>query len=342
MNFALCSLFATSLLVAYITPSKANNVIDEDYDHVNKIDYIAIEPSKNVNMMTNITIKVSFSESIKYVSTLKLTLLNSKNFRGVLLQTFSLKDVETTIHYQYNSQYSAITRRDTFKFVLSGQGNDDVTVVTKQYEPNTMYIQNENETYESSDNISIYRRGEGTTYHKEKFIFSNLKKEYYLESFNGIDISNLFFTYDVPNGIDLNFTNARLIIEGREDSFIKMSTQLSLPTYHKCDAVVEKVDNNKRYQIRVNNELYVNPVTFEMSDKAINGYVKTNYLYFPRPKEDLETYLVRFMVDDMGVNYYDFSYQFKVYVTSNSFGFCADLRSEDAYPDLSMGTIISQ
>ena len=58
------------------------------------------------------------------ISTLKLTLFNSKNFRGALLQIFSLKDKETTIHYQYNSYYSAITRRDTFNFVLSDEDSD--------------------------------------------------------------------------------------------------------------------------------------------------------------------------------------------------------------------------
>ena len=339
----LCSLLF-SFLTSVIQPLRGE-VVDPDYCHENKIDFISMEPLKNGDMISNITIKYSFEKEPTYYSFLNVTITNSIYPRGRTFFYSRSRQKEVTTIIQYDQKYSNLSIQSSFTFSLTGEGSDEVTLEAKVYTPEVMKVDEENKTYESNESISIYRRGVGTSYYKEKFVFTNMVQEINMDCASGINFSGVMFNYVAPDSFPLNYENARLVIEAPEGTFEHFGTKLAVANWRKLETTITKNENTGQYSIHPLNDCYVNPYTLDMSSEHIDGYIKTKYLYFPRPRSEVDTYVIRFMVEDMGANDNDFVYQFNVYVSRNLLGNCSDscfcLSTEDTYPDLETGTIIN-
>ena len=342
MNLAFPLLIASSLLSMYASSTRATT---SEYRYENKIDLITIEPTKHSSYKSLITVMVSFSQSSVNSTTLEIKVSNSRYPSGKSIALFWPNRQAYTYTYEYDQRYSNVSREDTFTFILSGKGSDTVEMVNRVYEPQTMYIRNENETFQTPFNISVYRSIEGKWYQAERFTFKNMKKEIYLDKVPALDMSGIEFSYEMPSYIPLRYGYARLIIEGRAGTFLDLGEAMAIEGNRKCAVQIDKDEKSRKYRIHLSDQLYVNPMTLEMSTSPKEGYRQTKYLYFPRPIEEEETYILRYMVDEMGANSSSFSYQFSVTLSRNAFGNCSDssfcLSNEDAIPDLSIGTIIN-
>ena len=343
MNVFACTLLASTLLMSYFGASRS--AIDDEYGYADKIDFISIEPIKHSLYTSRITVKYSFSKKPKSISSLSIRIINSQYVRGKQIYLGSSNVQTYTVIYDYPQTYSNLSREDTFKFELMGDYSDTVEIASKIYSPTTMYINNVNETYESPENIAIYRRGEEVAYYSEKFVFTNLNKEFVLGKYWGIDLSGIYFNYVAPKYFPLTYENARLIIEGRQGAFEKLGSEMATPNWRKLSLSLSKDEKTGKYLFHPETQLYVNPITLDMSTYPIDNYIETKYLFFPRPIEDIETYVIRFMVDNLGANNNQFSYQFSVSISTNLYGNCNDssycLSTEEAVPDLELGTIIT-
>ena len=343
MNAFFCTLMASSLLLANLGSRAVTD--DPDYNYLGKIDYVSIEPSKGPRAYARMVIKCSLKSVPSRRVSININIKNS-NYNSRLINTFFFTTKSTTQTFDYPETYSDLSSEDTFTITLSGQAiNDFVTIPTKIYDPQTMYIRNLNETIESPKNITIYRYKQGVSYHSEKFVFSNMIKEVDIERYRGVDLSKLYFSYVAPEGFPLSYENPRLIIESNEGALENIGQPMATPNYRKCAIEMSKVENTNQYHIHLVDQLYVHPITLDMSMTPQDGYIATNHLFFPAAKGGVDTYVVRFMIDDVGANDYDFSYEITVNVSSNPLGSCTDssfcLSSEDATPDLELGTIIN-
>ena len=323
-----------------------SELIDPDYCHENKIDLIIMEPLKGGKNTSKFTIKVSFSETSLLLTQIQINIKNTNNPRGRTIYRTTVGSVlERTIVFDYDQSYSNLNYENTFTFILSGQGSDEVTLQGQVYSPQVMNIKEENMTFESNDLISIYRRGAGTSYYKEKFVFSNMVQEIHLDHTMAIDFSGVLFNYIGADDYPLNYENARVVIETTEGTFSNFGNQMAISNWRKLEMEITRNANTGQYSIHPASNCYVNPYTLEMVNEPLEGYIKTKYLFFPRPKSDLDTYTIRYMVEDMGANDNDFVYEFKVYVSQALFGNCGDscycLTTEETYPDLESGTLIN-
>ena len=341
---------AIALTIIPLLVCALNNVrsepIDPDYCHENKIDLIVMEPLKGGSQISKMLIKVSFSEATMMFTTIEVTIKNQANKRGRRIYGSSMvSTLEKTITFDYDQSYSNLNYENTFTFTLSGQGSDEVTLQGQIYSPQVMNIKEESMTFESNDLISIYRRGAGVSYHKEKFVFTNMVQEIYLDHTMAIDFSGVIFNYITSADYPLNYENARVVIETTGGAFSDFGSQMAISNWRKLEMEIAKNTNTGQYSIHPTVNCYVNPYTLEMVNEPLDGYIKTKYLFFPRPKSDLDTYTIRYMVEDMGANDNDFVYEFKVYVSQSLFGNCGDscycLTTEETYPDLESGTIIN-
>ena len=343
MNVFNCLFLASSLLFAYFGVSRSS--ADEEYGYVDKIDFISIEPIKHSIYSSRMTVKYSFRKATTSLASLTIRIVNSQYVRGKQIYIKSGFEQANTIVYDYPETYSTLTRSDVFIFELGGQANDSVSISSKVYEPQIMTIRNENETYETSPNIAIYRRDQGITYYSEKFIFTNLKQDYVLGKYWGVDLYSLMFNYVAPDFLPLTYDNPRLIIEGREGAFSKIGTETGIANWRFLSLTLDKDDKSGKYLFRPSDQLYVNPITLDMSSYPIENYIATKYLFFPRPTEDIETYTIRFMVDNLGANNSQLAYEFFVSITSDLYGNCNDssycLSMEDTVPNLDLGTVIT-
>lgn len=343
MNTFFCSLLASSLLLAGLGSKAVTD--DPDYNYAGKIDYVSIEPSKGPRAYARMVIKCSLKSVPTRRVLLNITIKNS-NYFSRLINSFALTSKSATRTFNYPETYSDLSSEDTFIITLNGQNiSDDVTIPTKKYDPRTMYVRNLNEIVESPENITIYRYKQGVSYHSEKFIFSNMIKEVDIERYRGVDLSKLYFSYVAPEGFPLTYENPRLIIESNEGALENIGQPMATPNHRKCEIEMSKVENTNQYHIHLVDQLYVHPITLDMSMTPQEGYIATNYLFFPAAKGGVDTYVVRFMIDDVGANDYDFSYEITINVSSNPLGSCTEssfcLSSEDATPDLELGTIIN-
>ena len=343
MNLAFPLLLSSSLLSMYASTTRATT--NSEYRYENKIDLITIEPTKHSSYKSLISVMVSFSQTSVSSTTLEIKVSNSRYPSGKSIALFWPSRQAYTYTYEYDQRYSNVSREDTFTFILSGRGNDTVEMVNRLYEPQTMYIRNENETFQTPFNIGVYRSIEGKWYQAERFTFKNMKKEIYLDKVPALDMSGIYFSYEMPSYIPLRYGYSRLIIEGRDGAFVDVGEAMAVEGMRKCPISIDKDEKRNQYRIHLNDQLYVNPLTLEMSTSLKEGYRPTKYLYFPRPIEEEETYTLRYMVDEMGANCSSFSYQFSVTLSRKAFGNCNDssfcLSSEDTVADLSIGTIIN-
>lgn len=343
MNLAFPLLLASSLLC--VNTSTIPIVTTNEYRYENKIDLITIEPTKHSSYTSLISVMVSFSNPVVKSTTLEIKVSNSRYPSGKSIALFYPSRQAYTYTYEYDQRYSNVSREDTFTFILTGKGNDTVEITSRVYEPQSMYIRNENETFQTPFNIAVYRSIEGKWYQAERFTFKNMQQEIYLDKVPALDMSGIYFNYEMPKYIPLRYGYARLIIEGCAGVFLDVGEAMATEGNRKCALAIDKDEKKGNFRIHLTDQLYVNPMSLEMSTSPKEGYKQTNYLYFPRPVEEEETYVLRYMVDEFGANSSNFSYQFSVTISKNAFGSCSDssfcLSSEDTTPDLSIGTIIN-
>ena len=344
MNLFSCALLASSILIGYLATSRSS--IDEEYGYENKIDFISVEPMKHSLYSSRMTIKYSFSSTNNQLIQVSIKVVNPQYVRGKVIFSQMLRDKAATVIYDYPQTYSNISRNDVYVFQLSGPQNDEVSISSKVYSPQNVVIKDENSSYETPENIAIYRRGEGITYQSEKYIFSNLKQEYVLGKYWGVNLYGLLFNYVAPKYFELTYDNPRLIIESREGALTKIGEERGMPNWRYLSLSLDKDEKSGKLNFHPKDHLYVNPITLDMASYPIENYIETKYLFFPRPKEDVETYIIRFMVDNLGANNYQFAYEFSVSITSDLYGNCNDssycLNMEDSVPDLDLGTLISE
>ena len=321
---------------------------DLDYKYSNKIDYIYAEPRKpSPGDITKLKIKVSFSSNLTQAATLGFGVITDKNPTERQVTSFSIDTKFKTIEYEYTQTHSSVVNeRVVFCFSLASQyGSDRVEIISLKQDYKQIRIQSPNETYQTIQNINVYRPSTGVLYEREQISVTNANQDIYLGSESSISINPFNFNYSSNSSITPDFNNIRLYILTHGDHFSSFGEN-QFNIYRVIPLTLTKGKSDGKYTFASASQMYVNPFTLEMSLTQQTGYIKTDRIYFPKSCEEDEVFTLTFQMDDVGANDLDFAYSFKVHTPAKKYGNCNDslycLSTEETTPDLGHGVIVKK
>jgi len=341
MKLAMPLLFATSLLT-----TGAQNVVPgiatSAYNLKNKFDYISAEPFKGGKKLSRVHVKYSFK--LPTSSTLTIQVISKAYPNGKQLFTKTSKIQKVAIDYDYDQtgglkNYPSIVLRFN---MTSSYGNDQVDISLKinQYQDINL---TSGGTYESDKTLAVYRYNQGVEYYSEKFTFSNISNDLTITSLGGIKISDFMFDYDVFDGYQLKVRSSHIMLMCDADDYPNFGEYLVDGLARKLYITPFYSAVRKGYYFTNNDQYYVNPISLDMSTTEQDGYVMTDYIYFPFVNPE-KVYTLILVAEDVGINGSRLVYTRNVRVDNKLYGNCADslfcLSTEEAVPDIDNGTVI--
>lgn len=322
---------------------------DLDYKYNNVIDYVCFEPlkrQKNVQI-SRLKIKVSFRNKLNDPGLVKVMVFTNRYPQGVELKTWNVSKKFQTLEFDYMQTATTIfDKQDNFVInLVSDYGEDEVHIDMPFYEYTNFYVQNENQTWTTAKNICLYKPDIGVTFISESLVVRECVSDIYLNPGEPLNLDFFYFSYFNDASMSLNPYNTRMYIHKVGEHFRNFGTYIpELDMIEVPMKMTKKVGSS--YKFDKSETYYVDPSTYEMSTRAINGYSETNELYFPNTTKEEETYLVILAIESLGCNSNPFHYEFNVHTGRKIFGNCQDyeycLNTRDAEADSTLGTIISR
>ena len=184
--------------------------------------------------------------------------------------------------------------------------------------------------YEEEINVAMYRKepyvrkgvylsiDDSKIHSTEEYDFTDLNEYITVEKGNKLDLSHLKFKYNCPHELSCG------------DIYLKIKDYNNLfPHLNKSNGEVSLkmkfTQENNEITLSLEEPLYVNNYTHDMSSIPLDDYVETNTLYVPYGKEELlmddEIYIT---IKDAGFSLTDFVVPFNFYFSNKYLGECYD------------------
>lgn len=152
----------------------------------------------------------------------------------------------------------------------------------------------------------------------ETFDFTDLNEFLTVERNNILDLSHLKFKYNCPH--DFSSGDIYLKIKDYSDLFPNLNHfngEVSLK--------MKFVQNDNEISLMLNEPLYVNKNTYELSSIPLDNYEETDKFYLPKGKEGLlEDNEIYIFIKDAGYSLTDFTIPFNFYLNNKYVGECYD------------------
>lgn len=145
----------------------------------------------------------------------------------------------------------------------------------------------------SNENISSefqavrYTRKGGISHFLENYYFNGFTTETH-PTYHIFDISNLTFKYEAPD----TFTNERRALEYRycqitfdDYDLLFQAGNFVPPNLRSFEINLVYYESDELYHLEWKYKMYVDPLTLNMSNQHLDGYVETPFLYIPRQYE---------------------------------------------------------
>ena len=350
MNTATIVLLASSLLINAGFDDHISDDITQplvlDYAYRNKIDYVLIEPVKHLSPDMRMIIKVSFSKNLTEAATIKISTQNDKYISFLQLTELSTNDKQATFIYSYDLKYSKPSyMKNIFRFNLHSEyGDDKVDIDMGEYDTTPQIVESETYTYESPKNIAVYQNGR-LNYASEKIQAKKCYEDVYLTSFKPFDLNGFELYHTAPFGYEMLDVNPNLAIYSDEVIFPNLGKSVLGGKYRILPLTYSKAAFTGKITFSFKDQLYVNPTSLDMSSTPMEGYVKTNQLYFPISLKEGKKITFSYTISNFGANSYMFAYDKNVYVSKKSLGNCGDssvcITTSESEPDVDLGEKIS-
>ena len=341
-------LLATSLLLA--APAEMPDIpiydpSDTGYNYKNAFDLVMIEPLKDNTRITNIYVKVSFQTALSSNATIDITFIRGST--SFTLGTLRTKKKQETLIYEYNNAYTdKDIKNNQMRLVLTSQyGTETRTLNVYYYKFKAVRAHESSELVHSDKNISVCSYGYTPNYLDERFEFKDYQTDVYLAKGEPLRLSNFNFNYMPPASVPLKYSNPRLTIENVNGHFSNFGNSMASGLFRSVGVNVSNFALTKKISSKPSEQLYVNPSTLDTTTKALDGYVKTNHIYFPVTAKEGDTFLVNLIFDSFGLSSYSLSIRINVHIGGKIMGNCMDssycVSTEESDAELDLGTKIS-
>lgn len=152
----------------------------------------------------------------------------------------------------------------------------------------------------------------------ESFDFTDLNEFLTVERNNILDLSHLKFKYNCQH--DFSSGDIYLKIKDYNDIFPNLNHfngEVSLK--------MKFVQENNEISLMLNEPLYVNYNTYDLSSNPLENYEETNMFYLPKGKENLlEDNEIYIFIKDAGYSLTDFTIPFNFFLNNKYIGECYD------------------
>ena len=276
------------------------------------------------NPFESITISPLYSNGTKTIVVAKTKVMNVKLNVYIDNDKFDSKSIieETMIwpgtHVFYydneftrinNKIYLAVTHKnkttnsEKIQMRMTSPGYDDLNTHSELYSDNQLSVLNQDFVWEQK---------------KTNYIFEDFDNYYVPDYFQKFDLSDFSITIPDDEREFFGFT-AKLVIEYKNGVFDNISGA--------DDGYVEfplktRITNSK-YHLLLENNLYVDPNTLNLSSQKLDGYVLTKHIYFPlNSMKNQDDYYCYFMFENFGIDKDSIFHRFHIKALKNIVGDC--------------------
>ena len=314
----------TKLLLALLSTSTVAGVIDPPFQPDIQTPNIYSE-----NILSGFSNKDEYLQmiflSVMYLNyTLDVRFVNLETSELVYQQEISLRDTG------YLGTIEPYQLYLPFEQYLSSSGLN-IEMIYRLGANNTMWSNAKVYPFiEEEINVSMYRKepyvrdgvylsvDESELHSKEEFDFTDLNEFITTERNSVLDLSHLKFKYNCQH--EFSSSDIYLRIKDYNDLFPNLNHfngEVSLK--------MKFVQENNGITLILDEQLYVNKYTYEMSSNPMENYEETNMLYLPKGKENLlEDNEIYIFIKDAGYSLTDFTIPFTFYLNNKYVGECYD------------------
>ena len=156
--------------------------------------------------------------------------------------------------------------------------------------------------------------------HIEKFMFTDFIDYFNTNSYYRIDISNLMMSYESPK--EFPTCRGSLHFIDYNKLFPYLDSQEVVPSF---DIPVIAEQNEGKISFRFENNMYVHPVTLDMSLVARPGFQLTRYFYLPVNKsEEMLNQVFTLKMEEFGHAHISFDWDIRYLNNRNLVGDCSN------------------
>lgn len=332
---------AAALLTAVPNALPTRVTSSSDYLYKNKIDKVIVPPVGGVYNRPKIVVKVSFSKEITEEATVTLKIRNKKYSDGKLLTTFTTKKKQDTFVFEYGNGFLTYETDYLLVNLTSPLGNDTTNILLRYRDTKELKIKTDKEVVNFAKNVGIYTPN--TTISYNEVATFEMNSDVRLGINNGFYFKGMGVKINPIEGYDIEARSLIMrIYDGYED-FKSIGYVFTDFCYLQLE--YDRYSSSEMgYKLK--DEIYVHPVTHELSKTQKPDFVKTNQLFFPSNSKEGKKYKMVIRMEDFGINDSLVECEFTITLSRKMFGNCIDsdycITAKDATPDIKIGTQISK
>lgn len=242
-----------------------------------KFTYIQVSPYSYYERNVAIRFKYSSRVAASFTFIVYATYSSNTKQDSLYNETLKVRSLDKELSYEptlfYKDTILHFVIRNANKVIIESHN-----VNLKQFSSS---IQNENVNGEHQvDSLCyIYTPTSGEQYISESFEFNNFDTYKELDKYQRLDFSTYRFKFSSYENVDLTYYSAFFLFLNSNgwlnDVDDKSGNACSLKLKINYD------EEKDEYYLSLLNDLYIDPVSLKSSSSYKEGYVKTNYLYFP-------------------------------------------------------------
>ncbi len=316
---------------------------DEGFYYSNAYDHIEVEPFY-YNIVSYIYVRASFKDQSSSIGTKTFEYRAnyiSKNVNAAFYNT-NVSGLTYSDKVPFKAKYNVDEVELTLTARVNGSPVFSKTISIKRKERDRVYYTKmKDASYTPSGQIYYYDLKEGEKYISEQYVFNGFGG-YALGSYCSIDFSDLSFYYyadDQP----FTYQNCSVVFPNISNELDNCGEKYG-SSYREFKLSITFDEETRLASFKLNESLYVNPITRKMSSKEEEGYAKTELLYISwNTIEQLQIRRFFYLIDTCGKNNMTYYLHIGVVKVRTLFGFStvADYKmcSDPATADFDSGRV---
>lgn len=282
-----------------------------------RINYFKCTPFFLNGDKTIMTFDVNASEALPL--NIEIYIINPLYPDGTLLTKTKITSSKV-LNYNYDNKYTYASENKVKVSYSVGKEKKKSFSHAIEVSNGSFYTLNDSVFDYSTTSKNYFYSGDSAnwTLNSERYTFYNFENTYVPNYYHKINISDFYLKANSTFQNKISYGNALFAITNREHAFDGFNHDETFAYIPLC--LTKKGDD---YVLSFDRDLYVDPFTLQMSPVQEDGFVKTDYLYFPRDKKRFENeYQCMITINNLGIDKATFVSYFKYKSLLNIFGDC--------------------
>lgn len=264
-------------------------------------DYLFISPIKAGEVYINYRLSLSTKTSLPKIYSVDL--MDNGVFQKNLLKS-SFTSTGYSGEETFTVNYSNTQSLHFYVKIGRLTQTFEKTVDIKMADYHTIYVDDLEKEYTTSENIYEYYHLSGTKYLSESIRLDTYISDYSIPTYHAINLKDYKYTYTFKGN-----NKARENCQGSFSMISQKDVLGNLSFLYEGEycllihLVGEYNDETKQYGLVFSDSLFVDPLTLDMSNSELEGYVATDNFFFPSNTYDyLNEFFCGYYIFNIGFN----------------------------------------